>query len=205
VTRVHPIHILTLAVAVLAAVFAFVAMRVAFDARDAAWSAAAGRDGDNWYEINELQTALIRAGVIEDPSVIPDDHGRPDGPWARCLTEDEREGLGLDPDEVPLASACDTIEVAREERCPDPVPAPDPDPDVDEVFDDVPGCTQVFVVGSRRFEAEGFERVHPFDVDAEAEEWSRAAGDPEVDRVARGPDATFVHVVGEGWLRLLTW
>jgi hypothetical protein len=188
---------------VLAAVFAFVAMRVAFDAREAAWSAADRGDGDNRFEIDELQTALIRAGVIEDPSVIPDDHGQPDGPWARCLTEDEREALGLDPDEVPRASDCDTIEVTREERCPDPVP--EPDPDVDEVIDDIPGCTQVFVVGSRRFEAEGFERVHPFDVDAEAEELSRAAGDPEVDRVARGPDATFVHVVGEGWLRLHTW
>lgn len=196
VKRLHPIHIITLAVASLGAVFAFVAMQVAFDARDGARAAAASPDGDNRYEISQLQTALIRAGVIEDPTVIPDDHGDLDGPWSRCLTSDERDALGPDADDVELPPSCDAVPVTREERCPEPVPASELGDD--EAVDEA--CELAYFVGDQRYNY--WEQAHPTDVVAEAEEWLRADGDGGVDRVAQGPDAAFVHVVGEGWLRL---
>lgn len=193
--RVHPIHVITLAVAILAASFAFVAMRVAFEARDAAWSAASNSDGDNWYQIAQLQTALIRAGVIEDPDSIPDDHGEPDGPWSRCLTTDERDELGPDAGDVELPPACEAVPVTYVERC------PEPEPPVDLGVDDTGDvCELAYIVGGRRFTY--WEQAHPADVLAEAEEWLISDGDSGVDRVARGPDATFVHIVGEGWMRL---
>jgi hypothetical protein len=193
VERVHPIHVITLAVAILAASFAFVAMRIAFDARDAAWAAASNSDGDNWYEIAQLQTALIRAGVIEDPDNIPDDHGELDGPWSRCLTTDERDELGLDVGDVELPPACETVPVTYVERCPEPEP-----PDELGVDDALEPCEMAYSVGGRRFTY--WEAAHPADVLAEAEGWFLADGDTEVDRVARGPNATFVHIVGEGWM-----
>lgn len=195
--RVHPIHVVTLGVAILGAAFALVAMLVAFEARDAAWSASAGSDGDNWYEIWQLQTALIRAGVIEDPTVIPDDHGEPDGPWSRCLTADERDALGPDLADVELPPACDTVSVAYDDRCPEPVPTSE-DGDEEAVYD--VGCDHAYVIDGRRYE--GWDHAHPFDVEAEAKEWLLADGSHGVDRVARGTDAVFLHVVGEGWLRL---
>lgn len=194
--RVHPIHILTLGVAILSAVFAFIAMLVAFDARDAAWSAATRSGGDNWHEISQLQTALVRAGVIEDPTAVPDDHGELDGPWSRCLTADERDELGLSADVVELPPACDTVPVSYEERCPEPVPTSELAED--EAVDQA--CERAYVVDGRRYE--GWDQAHPSDIAAETDEWLRADGDHGVDRVARGRDAAFVHVVGEGWLRL---
>lgn len=194
--RVHPIHLITLAVVIVGAVFAFVAMRVAFEARDAAWSAATAPDGDNWHEIQQLQTALVRAGVIEDPTVIPDDHGELDGPWSRCLTADERDQLGLSADDVELPPTCDTVPVSFEERCSDPVPPPELGED--EAVEHL--CEQAYVVGRQRYGA--WDQAHPADVLAEAEEWLRGDGDHGIDRVARGPDTVFVHVVGEGWWRL---
>jgi hypothetical protein len=196
VERVHPIHVVTLVVAIVGALCAFVAMRVAFEAREAAWSAASSPGSDGSFEIWQLQTALIRAGVIEDPTVIPDDHGELDGPWSRCLTGDERDGLGYAADDVALPPACATVPVSFEERCPEPVPASELSDD--EAFDDV--CELAYVVDRQRFSS--WDHAHPQDVAEEADEWLLAEGDSEVDRVARGPDAAFVHVIGDGWLRL---
>jgi hypothetical protein len=198
VKRVHPVHVLTLVVAILGAAFAFVAMQVAFEAREAAWSAAASSGGDNWHEIQQLQAALIRAGVIEDPTVVPDDHGELGGPWSRCVTSDERDAMDLDVDDSELPASCDEVPVTFEERCPDPVPTSEIGDG--EAFDD--GCEIAYVVDGRRYD--DWEVAHPADVTAEADEWLRSDGDSRADRVARGPDATFVHVVGEGWLRLYT-
>jgi hypothetical protein len=193
VERVHPVHLVILAVAILGAVFAFVAMRVAFDARDAAVSAASSSDGDNWYEINQLQQALVRAGVIEDPDVIPDDYGELDGPWSRCLTADERDELGLG-DEVELPPACDTVPVSIEERCVDEVSPPD-ESEADDVY-----CEENVVIDGLHYN--GWLPVHP--VDVTGEEWLLGDGSG-IDRVARRADDVFVHVVGEGWRHLETY
>jgi hypothetical protein len=200
VQRVLPIHLVILGVAVLGAVFAFVAMRVAFDARDAARSADSGWGGDNSAQLFELQQALVRAGVIEDPSIIPDDGGELDGPWARCLTSDEREALGPAADDVELPPACDVVTVAVEERCEGgEAAASDGEVEADDVADaGAAGCERVFEVDGRRYGDGGL--VHPADV--AADEWLLADGDGEVDRVARGSGDVWVHVIDEGWVVL---
>ena len=200
VKRVHPIHIVTLGVAILGAVFAFIAMQVAFDARDAASSAAANDSGDNGQQIRELQLALVRAGIIDDPTVVPIDYRELGGPWSQCLTADDREEMGLGPDDVELPPACDVVPVSFDERCPEPTP-PTELADDDPV--DVDTCEVFYVVDGRRFEY--WEQAHPFDVEAEADEWFRADSDDRADRVARGEGLTFVHLVDEGWLRLESW
>lgn len=192
--RLHPVHLVTLAVAVLAAVFAFVAMRVAFEARDAAWSAGSDMSVDNSYEINQLQTALIRAGLIDDPSVIPDDHQQLDGPWARCLTADEREDMGLTDDDVELPTPCETVAVDLVTECYEPAPVPESDVESD---DDVADCVLWYRIDGRRFEY--WDEAHPADVDRDADEWLIAESSDGVDRLARGHDSVFLHVVGEGW------
>lgn len=64
------IHLITAIAAVAAGIFAFVAMQVAFDARDAADEARANTSmSDTWTvetELRELHQALLDAGVIED-------------------------------------------------------------------------------------------------------------------------------------------
>ncbi|MCC5947567.1 MAG: hypothetical protein JJT89_03845 [Nitriliruptoraceae bacterium] len=194
---VHPIHIATLLLALAAAVFAYVAMQVAFEARDNALSAASQPDGDNGAQIDALQSALIRAGVIEDPWAIPDDHGEPDGPWARCLTADERGTLDLATDDAALPAACDVLPVRLEERCPEPMEGADRGEEAD-VADE--SCELRYVVDDRAYDV--WDEAHPADVAVEAEQWFRAEGEPGVDRVARGPDGTFLHVIDRGWLRL---
>ncbi|MFA9429486.1 hypothetical protein [Egicoccus sp. AB-alg2] len=197
--RPHWVQVVTLVLAGLAAVFAFVAMQVAFEARDAAWSAGSVPDGDDSWEIQQLQTALIRAGVIEDPSVVPDDHGHLDGPWARCMTADERADLDLTDDEAPLPEPCEIMPVQLVEECSEPV-------DVEEDFTDDDGveypepCWVHWEVDGRRFDLS--EQAHPFDVEAGAEHWYLGDGTDGVDRVARGNGVAFLHVVGEGWQRL---
>ena len=67
-SRLHPIHIVTLLVALVAAVFSFVAMQAAFDARDEARIAgelASIGEGVS-PDVRELHEALLRAGLIED-------------------------------------------------------------------------------------------------------------------------------------------
>jgi len=194
--RVQPVLVVTLLVAILGAVFAFVAMRVAFEARDAAWSAAHADGGDNWYEIDQLQTALIRAGVIEDPYLSPDDHGEVDGPWARCLTAAERDELPSDAGDGTLPPPCDVLPASYDEACPEPVPPSEQD-DGEGVEEP---CEIAWVVDGRRFVS--WEQAYPEDVNAAAEEWFLAGGDDGADRVARGPDVTYLHVVGQGWQRL---
>lgn len=67
-SRPHPIEIVTLLVALSAAVFSFVAMQAAFDARDEARTAgelASFGEGVG-PDVQELHEALLRAGLIED-------------------------------------------------------------------------------------------------------------------------------------------
>jgi hypothetical protein len=67
-SRPHPIHTVTLLVALVAAVFSFVAMQAAFDARDEARIAgerASTGEGVS-SDVRELHEALLRAGLIED-------------------------------------------------------------------------------------------------------------------------------------------
>lgn len=68
VSRPHPIHIVTLLVALVAAVFSFVAMQAAFDARDEARIAGELASTGEYVgpDIRELHEALLRAGLIED-------------------------------------------------------------------------------------------------------------------------------------------
>jgi hypothetical protein len=68
VSRPHPIHIATLLVALVAAVFSFVAMQAAFDARDGARIAGELASTGEYVgpDIRELHEALLRAGLIED-------------------------------------------------------------------------------------------------------------------------------------------
>ncbi len=64
----HPIHAVTLLVALLAAVFSFIAMQAAFDAREEARTAgelASIGEGVR-PDVHELHEALLRAGLIED-------------------------------------------------------------------------------------------------------------------------------------------
>jgi hypothetical protein len=67
-SRPQPIHVVTLLVAMLAAVFSFVAMQAAFDARDEARTAGelASTGQDVGPDVRELHEALLRAGLIED-------------------------------------------------------------------------------------------------------------------------------------------
>jgi hypothetical protein len=200
VERVHPIHLAILGVAVLGAIFAFVAMRVAFDARDAAVSAALEPSRDDGFQIAELQQALIRAGVIEDPYIIPDDGGELDGPWARCLTGAERDALGPEAADVELPPACEVVRVAVEERCEGgEAAASDSEVEADDAADaEAAWCERVFEVDGRRYGDGGL--VHPADV--VADEWLLAGGDGDVDRVARASGDVWVHVIDEGWLVL---
>jgi hypothetical protein len=192
----HPLLAVTALLAALAAILAFVAVRVAADARDAAYAADAGPSVDSSYEIAQLQTALIRAGVIEDPAIIPDDHGTVDGPWARCLTAEERTELAPDESDVELPAPCDAVTAALVEECHEPEPADDVDPEVE----DVAPCQRWYEIDGRRFDFS--EAAHPVDVEAVADEWLLADGSGDVTRVARGDGGTYVHVTGEGWLRL---
>ena len=68
--RLHPIHVVTLLIALLAAVFSFVAMQAAFDARDEARTAGSiALFGEGvGPEVRELHEALVRAGVVDDPT-----------------------------------------------------------------------------------------------------------------------------------------
>lgn len=196
----HPLHVATFVVVTLAAIFAFVAMQVAFEARDAAHAADHGWGGDNSYEINELQSALIRAGVIGDPWDFGDDHHELDGPWARCLTADEVAAMGLGPDDVELPPACETVEVALVEECSDPPPDYETEP---EGVEHPEPCELWHRIDGLRYDAEG--PVHLEDVEASAEHWYLVDGTDGVDRLARGQGDTFLHVIGEGWVRVHRW
>jgi hypothetical protein len=68
VSRPHPVHIVTLLIALVAAVFSFVAMQAAFDARDEARIAGelASTGEGVGPDVRELHEALLRAGLIED-------------------------------------------------------------------------------------------------------------------------------------------
>lgn len=60
----------TLLLAALAAVFSFVAMQAAFDARDEARTAgelASMADDGAGQDVRHLHEALVRAGVVDDP------------------------------------------------------------------------------------------------------------------------------------------
>jgi hypothetical protein len=190
--RPHPIHLVTLALAVLAVGFSFVAMRAALEARDLATAAAGASTGDGSYQaVWELQNALVRAGVIEDPFAVPDDGGEPDGPWARCLTAEEADRFGLS-DPGTSMPACDTVEVV-EVAC----PPPQPDAEADDVAA-AEDCVWTYRVAGQERWLVG--PVHPDDVAAAAVEHLLADGAEDVDRVARGADGqVFLHVRGQGW------
>jgi hypothetical protein len=113
VDRQDVVRLVTLALAGLAALFSFVAMQVAFDAREQATYAANQPDGDDSYAVWQLQDALVRAGLIEDPNVIPDDFEELGGPWARCLTRTEAERMGLEADQVPAPCASIRVEASE--------------------------------------------------------------------------------------------
>lgn len=194
--RLHPIHIVTLILAALAMVFSFAAMRVAFEARDQATAAAGLSVSDNWREIHQLEQALVRAGVIEDPSILPDDHHELDGPWARCLTADERDEMGLRADDVDLPDPPCATATVEEVPCDDPVTDPGgQDPEEDEQLED---CAIVYRIDGRRHHLS--DTVHPFDMERWASTWFNVEGAPEVDRLARGEDGEiFLHVIDRGW------
>jgi len=200
--RPHPLHYVTVALALLAAVFAFLAMQSANDARQAAEEARSeasfrGSSG----EIYELQAALIRAGVIDDPSVMPVDQGTLDGPWGRCVTADDLERLDVDAADVELPDPCDTATVELVEDCPEPTTEPrEEGVAVDEA------CELSYRVDGDRYAPVGAE--HPADVDRWADNWRRADPVSGIDRVAEmaSPDRDlFIHVIDEGWVRLGPW
>jgi hypothetical protein len=193
VDRLPAVQLVTLGLAALATVFSFVAMRAATDARDHARSAADLAGFDSSHDVLQLQDALVRAGVIEDPYVIPDDHGEPDGPWGRCLTTEERVVLGSEtsrggPDDAPCAS----IEVV-EVSCPSPEASPE---DEDRIAVEL--CERRYLVDGQEHYLT--DTVHPEDVEVDATEWATATGAPEVDRVTRTSGTTvYLHVLDEGW------
>jgi hypothetical protein len=207
--RPHPVHYLTLVIALLAAVFAFLAMQWAAEAREAAESAANQASfGDSSLEISELRSALIRAGVIDDPAITPVDQGTLDGPWARCMTAVDLERTGLDAREVDLPAPCDTATVRFEEDCPDAPPSTN---DEGLAFDDDgvafdASCLLFYRVDGDRYT--GWYPAHPADVDRWAETWRWADPASGVDRVAEmagDGDDLFLHVVDEGWIQLAPW
>jgi hypothetical protein len=209
VDRPHPIQIITLLLVALAVIFSFVAMRTAFEARDHAASAAAQSSVDNGYEILQLQEALVRAGVIDDPWVVPDDHLTLGGPWAECLTTEERVQLasssaedaapsgddaGPSGDDAPASEPCGTLEV-EPRPCPAAAPNP-PEAEQDEPVDDAvdEACEIVYRIDGRPHHLSG--RVHPDEVQNRADTWFTVEGAVDVDRVARGPEGDlYLHVI----------
>lgn len=192
--RPHPLQYVTLALALLAAIFAFLAMQSANDARQAAEEARSEASfNDGSWEIRELQDALIRAGVIDDPSVMPIDQGDLDGPWGRCATAEDLEHLGLDGGAAP--PSCDMVEVELVRDCPDPAPEVGEE-GVEEA------CELWWVVDGQRYT--GWEDVFPADVEREGEVWLRAdpaSGADRVTRTSASDGAIYLHVIDEGWLR----
>lgn len=200
--RVHPIHVITLVLAGVAVIFSLLAMSAASEARDEAATAAALAGMDSSSGVDELQEALIRAGVIDDPSAIPDDHQQLGGPWGRCLTEAERPDLDLDAADTDAADVdvgADEPEVAdcgtaRVEviACPD-VEADTPPTPEDEEIDE--GCTYAYRIDGQRFVVS--DRVRPDDVESDAITISNVEGAAEVDRVAtlEEDDALFIHLL----------
>jgi hypothetical protein len=202
--RPHPIHVVTLTLVGLATIFAFIAMRVAFDARDAARSAASNSFDNASGEVRTLQDALIRAGVIDDPWFIPDDRGEVDGPWARCLTVAERAAMGAMGDDAPLPDPpCDSIAI-DDVTC----EVPETDPSDDGVEPDT--CGLEVLVDGRHHYLSGEAR--PDDVDADGTAFFNVTGTPGIDRYVRGEgDSGYVHLVGfhdrHGWyaIHLMDW
>jgi len=198
--RPHPIQVATLILAGLATIFAFVAMRVAFDARNAAESAAHRSFSDASGDVHRLQDALIRTGVIEDPWLIPDDFGEAGGPWARCLTVPERIAMGRTGGSAPLPDPpCDTIEV-EEPVC--EAQEPDPTGTMDEDAVEPEPCAVELLVDGAPYRL--YHEARPDDVDADGSAFFNARGVPSIDRYVQGRgDLDYAHLVGfhglHGW------
>ncbi|HSK22669.1 MAG TPA: hypothetical protein VK906_05820 [Egicoccus sp.] len=191
--RPDVVRLITLVFAGLAALFSFVAMQVAFDAREQATYAADQPDGDDSYDIWQLQDAMVRAGLIEDPNVIPDDFEELGGPWARCLTRAEAERMSLGEEQVP--APCPSIRVEASE-CDLPTP-PDGTPEDAEMPE---ACEIRYRFDGRDHSiSEGFR---PEDIESEGVEWFVTEGTSEVDRLVRAADGTtYLHAVGRGWVQ----
>jgi hypothetical protein len=103
--------------------------------------------------------------------------------------------LGLGEDDVELPPACETAEVAFVEECDD---TPPEDADTDVEYPDP--CQQWWRIDGIRYDYSGL--VHGEEVEMAAGEWFLVDGTDGVDRLARGEVDTFMHLIGEGWLRM---